>query len=54
MAKLYWRYKKNGKWTWTAADVKDMIEFKKSDKRSYLDVEMLFPEGMNLDMGVWD
>jgi len=19
--KLYWRYKKNGKWTWTAADV---------------------------------
>lgn len=21
--KLYWRYKKNGKWTWTAAHVVD-------------------------------
>lgn len=21
MAKLYWRIKKNGKWTWTAAEI---------------------------------
>jgi len=26
MAKLYWRIKKNGKWTWTAAEVLDKIE----------------------------
>ena len=27
MAKLYWRVKRNGKWTWTPAEVLDKIEF---------------------------
>ncbi len=26
MAKLYWRVKKNGKWTWTPADVSVVYE----------------------------
>lgn len=26
MAKLYWRYKKNGKWTWTPALILEMAE----------------------------
>ena len=25
MAKLYWRVKRDGKWTWTAAEVLDRI-----------------------------
>jgi hypothetical protein len=53
MAKLYWRHKKNGKWTWTAAEVVDMARFIKQDKRYYIDVEVLEPEGMNIDYGAW-
>ena len=28
MAKLYWRIKKNGKWTWTPAHVQETFPFK--------------------------
>jgi len=39
--KLYWRYKKNGKWTWTALRVTD--EFTKT-----LVSRLALQDGMNL------
>lgn len=41
MVKLYWRVKRNGKWTWSAATVIEQTRYQKSDKKMYLDVEIL-------------
>jgi len=31
MAKLYWRVKRDGKWTWQSAIVEETFDFKYSD-----------------------